>query len=57
MQVSSCGRRKTRAGSWAKGIAYGGGKVCEFLMELRLLTRGDTATETEGGKKWDHVVS
>lgn len=30
----------------AKGIAYGGGKVCGFWMELRLLTRGDTAAET-----------
>lgn len=50
MQVSSRGRRKTRAGSWAKEIAYGGGKVCELLMELRLLTREDTAVETEGGK-------
>lgn len=39
-----------RAGSWAKEIAYGGGKVCELLMELRLLTREDTAVETEGGK-------
>lgn len=50
MQVSSRGRKKTRAGSWAKGIAYGGGKVCELLMAHRLLTRGDTATETKGGK-------
>lgn len=50
MQVSSRGRRKTRVGSWAKEIAYGGGKVCELLMELRLLTREDTAVETENGK-------
>lgn len=50
MQGSSRGRRKTRAGSRAEGIAYGGGKVCELLMELRLLTRGDTVEETEGGK-------
>jgi hypothetical protein len=33
-----------------KGIAYGGGKVCELLMELWLLTRVDAATESEGGK-------
>lgn len=40
---------KENEGSWAKRIGYGGGKLCELWMELRLLTSGDTATETEAG--------
>lgn len=45
---------KENEGSRAKGIAYGGGRVCDLWMELRLLTRGDTATDTEAGKMGTH---